>query len=191
MYFNSLSFVFFFPVVALVFHLLGYRWRWVWLLAASYFFYSCWRPEFLILVIISTVTDYWAGQRMGGLPDKKSRRPYLAFSLIVNLGLLCYFKYASFIIDNISLMVDLSTLVSLPPTADILPPGISFYTLQTLGYSIDVYRGKVRPERHLGIFRFTSVTFLNWWPVPLNGPQTLFPNCAQTSLSVMPTCAPG
>jgi alginate O-acetyltransferase complex protein AlgI len=136
-------------------------------LGASYYFYMSWRPDFLILIVISTLIDYTAGRLMGRTPEKAKRKKYLALSLASNLGLLLTFKYFNFILSSISATLDfLQVDQNIPELNLLLPVGISFYTFQTLSYSIDVYRGKKEPEKHLGIFAL----YVSFFPQLVAGP---------------------
>lgn len=171
MLFHSLGFLLFLPLVAWLHHLLPHRFRWILLLGASYWFYAAWKIEYLPLIMVSTLVDYLAGLRMGSLPDRRSRRPTLLLAVAINFGLLAFFKYATFAIDlfrqSLELLPSLSIDASQWPTLQILLPiGISFYTFQTIGYSIDVYRGKIQPERHLGIF----AVYVSFFPQLVAGP---------------------
>ena len=167
MLFNSLDFVFFFPLVVCAYFLTPHRYRWVLLLAASYYFYACWKAEYLVLIVASTLVDYGVGLRMGSLPTRKARRPYLILSLCSNLGILFAFKYFNFFNESVRALFDQFNLFYDVPAFDVLlPVGISFYTFQTLAYSIDVYRGKQQPERHLGIFAL----YVSFFPQLVAGP---------------------
>ncbi|MDQ1256240.1 MAG: hypothetical protein QG656_836 [Candidatus Hydrogenedentes bacterium] len=167
MLFNSLHFALFFPVVALLHFLLPYRYRWMFLLAASYYFYMAWIPKYVLLLMLSTLVDYTAGLLMGRTESKTIRRRYLCISLAMNLGMLFFFKYFNFFNENLR---DLFEYLALPynvsPSKWLLPVGISFYTFQTVGYAIDVYRGQIKPEKHLGIFAL----YVSFFPQLVAGP---------------------
>ena len=167
MLFNSLRFAVFFPTVILLYYLLPHRWRWVLLLAASYFFYMSWRPEYIVLILLSTGIDYFASMRMAQLPSKQGRKKYLLLSLATNLGLLFAFKYFNFLNDSArALFAALDISYGVPALNVLLPVGISFYTFQTLSYTVDVYNGKIEPERHLGRF----AVYVAFWPQLVAGP---------------------
>ncbi len=147
--FNSFEFLIFFPVVTLAYFLMPHRFRLVFLLLASYYFYMCWRPEYIILILASTLVDYFAGLGMGRTDDRKKRRKFLLMSLFANLGLLFTFKYFNFFADSLNHLFAAVRLDAQMPALDVLlPVGISFYTFQTLSYTIDVYRGETQPERN-------------------------------------------
>ncbi len=96
MFFNSLHYVIFLPIVVAFYFLIPPRRRWIFLLAASYYFYMCWKMEYIVLILASTIVDYYAGLHMGRIKDKSKRRKFLVLSLISNLGLLFAFKYFNF-----------------------------------------------------------------------------------------------
>lgn len=168
MLFNSLAFVVFFPTVVALYFASPNRWRWAVLLAASYWFYGTWRPEYLLLLMASTGVDYWAGLRIAGAATASRRKAWLVVSLVSNLGMLGYFKYAAFLSDAVqSVATPLGIVLNEVPAFDpLLPVGISFYTFQTLAYSIDVYRGDIVPERHLGRFAL----YVAFFPQLVAGP---------------------
>jgi alginate O-acetyltransferase complex protein AlgI len=167
MLFNSLGFLLFFPVVIALYFALSHKYRWMMLLGASYYFYMCWKPEYIVLIAGSTLIDYYCGLRMSNIPDKKDRRIYLILSLFVNLGLLFFFKYFNFFSKSVHDTFEMFNIFVDTPAFDyLLPVGISFYTFQTLSYTIDVYNGKTQPEKHLGIFAL----FVSFWPQLVAGP---------------------
>ena len=141
MLFNSFQFLVFFPIVGALYFATPDRFRWLLLLGASYYFYMCWRPEYVLLIVASTLIDYFVAIRMAGCPNKPDRRKYLWLSLLGNLGLLFTFKYANFASETLREVLDFAAVDYTPPLLDVLLPiGISFYTFQTLSYTIDVYR---------------------------------------------------
>ena len=160
MLFNSFAFLLFFPLVVAVHFLLPARARWVHQLLASYAFYMWWEPAYALLILASTVVDWAVARRMPAV-EGRSRQVLLGVSLLVNLGLLFSFKYYDF--ANAQLAVVLQALgVAWTPHASslLLPVGISFYTFQTLAYTIDVYRGRQEPERNLARFAL----YVCFWP---------------------------
>ncbi|MEZ5197697.1 MAG: hypothetical protein R2764_15300 [Bacteroidales bacterium] len=153
MLFNSLAFVYFLPAVIIFYYLLPYRFRWGMLLLASYYFYMCWKVEYILLIVASTLVDYFAGLMMGRQTEKGKRLLFLIISLVTNLGLLFAFKYYNFFSESMNdLFSNVSIVYRFPDLNVLLPVGISFYTFQTLSYTIDVYYGKLKPEKHLGYF---------------------------------------
>ena len=146
MAFNSLTFLIFFAVV-LCLHNLPLTWRAkkLNLLAASYIFYAAWNPPFILLLWISTLTDWYASRKIA-IAKGTAKRLYLFLSILVNLSMLGYFKYGAFVEDNFAALLHLfGANYSSSDSSIILPLGISFYTFQSMSYSIDVYRGKQRP----------------------------------------------
>ena len=166
MLFNSLAFAVFLPAVIAAYWLARGRARtWV-LLAASYVFYGWWDIRFLTLIVISTLTDYSIGIRLENEASTR-RRALLATSAIVNLGMLALFKYWNFFIESAaSLISEVGAEPNLPVLQVILPVGISFYTFQTMSYTIDVYRRKLSPERDLDRFAL----FVAFFPQLVAGP---------------------
>lgn len=147
MLFNSYTFILFFVLVLAV-HYLPIPWRpkKLFLLLASYFFYATWNPPFVVLLWISTLADWFIAKALNQAKRKTIRRILVVGSLVVNLGLLGYFKYSAFLLDNfIALMSLVGWKVQLQPASVILPVGISFYTFQTLSYTLDIYRRKAQP----------------------------------------------
>lgn len=168
MQFHSFEYIVFLLVVIFVYFSSPYRFRWIVLLASSYFFYGTWRVDFLSLLVISTITDYFAGIRIEETQDPVIRKLILWVSLTVNLGLLFVFKYTGALWELIWKLLALGGAAPVPftPIDIILPLGISFYTFQTLSYTIDVYRGRIQAERHFGYFAL----YVAFFPQLLAGP---------------------
>ncbi|RKY20814.1 MAG: MBOAT family protein [Planctomycetota bacterium] len=172
MAFNSWQYVLFLPLVVGLHFALPARQRWLLLLLASYVFYACWEPAYLILIVASTLVDYACGLGMGAAPGDARRSParrraLLCISLLCNLGLLFTFKYWDFFATAVHEALGWAGVGWDSPTLDVLlPVGISFYTFQTLSYTIEVYRGNQRPERHLGIFAL----YVSYFPQLVAGP---------------------
>jgi len=167
MLFNSIHFLFFFPIVVICYFLLPFKYRWVFLLIASYYFYMAWKPGYVVLLVLSTGLDYFAGIMMSRQTEQSRRRKYLILSLAGNLGLLFFFKYFNFFnrtLINIGQYFSLS--YQIPYSSFLLPIGISFYTFQTLSYSIDVYWGRLPAEKHFGKFAL----FVSFFPQLVAGP---------------------
>lgn len=180
MLFNSAEFLVFFPIVVGIYFLTPHRWRWVLLLAASYYFYMSWKAEYIFLILLSTGIDYWAGLQMGKRAERTARRPFLILSLCSNLGILFAFKYFNFFNDSTRALFDgLNIFYDVPAFNVLLPVGISFYTFQTLSYSIDVFRGRQEPERHLGIFALYVAFFPQLVAGPIERSLNLLPQFRQ------------
>ena len=176
MWFNSWEFLYFFVIVLVVYYCLSRRGQNVWLLAASYFFYGWWDWRFLSLILGSTLVDYFAAKYIFDTDDPKKRRLGLTCSLLMNLGALGIFKYFNFFIDSFvalgaAIGVNLDT-----PVMRLLPPmGISFYTFQTLSYTIDVYRKKQVPTNDLLDFALYVTFFPQLVAGPIERASTLLP----------------
>ena len=168
MLFNSFSFAVFFAVV-LVLHRLPLPWtvkKWQ-LVFASYLFYMAWNPPFVVLLWISTVVDWWVGRRLYESHVARERKKWLWVSLGVNLGLLGYFKYAGFVLENfVAVLRGLGIDYAPAPPDIVLPLGISFYTFQTLSYTFSIYRREARPAPHFVDFAL----FVTFFPQLVAGP---------------------
>ena len=167
MAFNSLIFLIFFAVVLCLHNLpLAWRAKKMNLLAASYIFYAAWNPPFILLLWISTLTD-WLASRKIAVTAGNTRRLYLVLSILVNLGMLGYFKYGVFLENNFAALLNLFGIAYSGSESNIvLPLGISFYTFQSMSYSIDVYRGKQRPCESLLDFAL----YVSFFPQLVAGP---------------------
>ena len=170
MIFNSIEFAIFLPIVFLLYWT-GKRYipksqNYV-LLVASYFFYGWWDYRFLALIFASSLVDYIVARRILHSESKKKKNSLLCLSLLMNLGMLAYFKYANFFIDS---FIDSFSLIGFNFNVDslelILPVGISFYTFQTLSYTIDVWKGQLRPINDAVAF----FSFVSFFPQLVAGP---------------------
>ena len=167
MIFNSYAFLAFFPIVTLAYYLMPMRARRPWLLAASYYFYMCWNAQYALLIAASTLVTYLCALALGRMEAKAGRRAVLALGLAINLGILCFFKYFGFFTDTFArIAARLGVRLEIPAFDVLLPVGISFYTFQALGYMIDVYRGKLPPERSL----MRYALFVSFFPQLVAGP---------------------
>src|SRR5580700_10722651 len=163
MLFDSLQFAVFFPVVCGLFWTLPERFRWLLLLVSSYYFYMCWRPEYALVLVVITAIDFFVGLSLAKATQPKARRAILLASLAANLGILFFFKYYNFAALSIN---SLTATAVIPAMGLVLPIGLSFHTFQSMGYTIDVYRRKVEPERNWGTF----ATFIVFFPQLVAGP---------------------
>ena len=175
MLFNSINFLIFFPIVVLIYFVFPCKWRHIWLLLTSYYFYMCWNPEYVVLLIISTIITYMCGyllERMSqniniGLERRKRlMKLILASSFIINIGTLIYFKYTGFFIDTLNTLLNKIHFSKIPSFDILLPVGISFYIFQALGYTMDVYRGKVKSEKNV----LKYALFVSFFPQLVAGP---------------------
>ena len=161
MLFNSVEYLFFLPFVFIVYWLLQRQLKAqnIFVLAVSYFFYGLWDYRFLSLIIISSLLDFLIGLNLSKTKVPAKRKVLLGCSLFVNLGFLFFFKYFNFFVDSFAtLLGNFNIPVHLPTLSIILPVGISFYTFQTLSYTIDIYRGKLEPTKSIINF-FAYVAF--------------------------------
>nr|MDQ3102023.1 MBOAT family protein [Bacteroidota bacterium] len=176
MIFNSLPFVIFL-IVVFALHWTPFsrsgRHQNIILLIASYVFYGWWDVRFLSLILISSLIDYVLGMKIADTANERWRRIFLMISLSTNLGLLFFFKYFNFFVSSFKLAFGLADEPSMLDI--ILPVGISFYTFQTLSYTIDIYRRQLEPNRNLIEF----LTFVSFFPQLVAGPieraRTLLP----------------
>lgn len=167
MLFNSIQFLLFFFVVCIVYYILqGNKARNLFLLVASYYFYMNWEPIYAVLILLSTIITYVCGLLVEKSNDKH-RIIYLVVSLLLNLGILFIFKYYDFINSSVTFLLSQWGLKwDVPNLHLLLPVGISFYTFQAIGYSIDVYRGTIPAERNF----FTYALFVSFFPQLVAGP---------------------
>lgn len=167
MQFTSFEFILFFVIVYALYRLLNHHRQNRLLLLASYIFYGCWDWRFLSLIFLSTVVDFYCGNKIYNCSQIKGKRRYLYFSLIVNLGALGFFKYFNFFSENLQILTSsLGFTLSNFTLNIILPVGISFYTFQTLSYTIDIYNNKLKPEKHF----LDYALFVAFFPQLVAGP---------------------
>jgi len=177
MVFNSYTFIAFF-IVMLILHNLPFPWKVkkVNLLLASYIFYAAWNPPFILLLWLSTVVDYFVGRALYNQENKHKRKLLLVVSLIGNLGMLCFFKYGGFLLENFTHLVNLFGMDYHPAKPNIiLPAGISFYTFTTLCYTIDMYKRKSEPVKSLLDFSLFVTFFPHLVAGPIVRPPQLVP----------------
>jgi alginate O-acetyltransferase complex protein AlgI len=177
MLFNSYSFVIFFALI-LVLHNLRFSWKTkkINLLVASYLFYAAWNPPFILLLWLSTVVDFFVGKALYHQENKTKKRLLLVVSLIGNLGMLCFFKYGTFLLENFTLLVNAMGIEFQPAEPNIiLPAGISFYTFTTLCYTIDMYKKESAPVKSLLDFSLFVTFFPHLVAGPIVRPPQLVP----------------
>ena len=174
MLFNSIEFLIFFPVVTTLFFLLPHRFRWSLLLTASCFFYMFFKPEYILILAFTIVIDYFAGILLENEQDKKRKKLYLIASLVANIGVLAIFKYYNFINDNITGIAGAMGYSNPIPYLEILLPiGLSFHTFQAMSYTIEVYRGHQKAERHFGIYSLYVMFYPQLVAGPIERPQNI------------------
>ena len=176
MTFNSLQYLIFFPIVAILHFVIPRKYRWIMLLAASYYFYMSWNPNLVFLIAFTTVVSYGAALLMERTENPKARKAYLIVTLVACLGVLFFYKYFNFLSSSVTGLLRAFRLPVKDHLLDlILPVGISFYTFQTLSYVIDVYRGTIPPERHFGYYALFVSFFPQLVAGPIERPQNLLP----------------
>ena len=167
MLFNSLEYFLFLPLVFLLYYSLPGKYRWALLLACSYYFYMCWEVNYIFLIFTSTLIDYFSAIKIEQASSKSAKKSWMFLSIASNLGILFFFKYFNFFTDTIELSLGVFNIKTAFPDFDILlPVGISFYTFQSLSYTIDVYKGESKAERHFGYFAL----FVSYFPQLVAGP---------------------
>ncbi len=173
MLFNSFEFLFFFPLVTLVYFILPHKYRWFHLLMASCYFYMAFVPVYILILGFTIVIDYYAGlfieRSQGG-----TRKRYLILSLIANISVLCIFKYYNFFNLNLSNTLHHFGMQNhLPYLSIFLPIGLSFHTFQAMSYTIEVYRGNQKAEKHFGIYALYVMFYPQLVAGPIERPQNI------------------
>ena len=170
MLFNSIEFAIFFPIIFILYFLFfnnNIRYRNLFIICISYFFYAMWDWRFLSLIIISSIADYLIGFKIYDSKDEKTRRGFLLLSVIINIGILGFFKYFNFFTDSLLSLFELfGWTYSYRRLNIILPVGISFYTFQTLSYTLDIYRKRLTPTKDITSF----FAFVSFFPQLVAGP---------------------
>jgi alginate O-acetyltransferase complex protein AlgI len=168
MLFNSLTFVVFFAVVLIAYwDMRNWEDRKNLLLVASYIFYGAWNPPFAALLFGTTAMDFYLGRKMGRVNTPAERKVWLVISVAVNLSMLGFFKYGNFLLENFTWVLARGGIQYKPPHLDVfLPIGISFYTFHSLSYTLDIYRGVMKPVRSLRDFTLA----VSFFPQLVAGP---------------------
>src|SRR5216110_981724 len=168
MLFNSLTFiVFFVVVVTLYWSLGGWQVRKNVLVVASYIFYGAWNPPFAALLFTTTAMDFWLGRKIGKTQIRSAKKRWLVASVCINLSMLGFFKYGNFLLQNFQWLLARVGIIYQPPHLDILlPVGISFYTFHSLSYTLDIYRGVLKPTKSLRDF----ILAVSFFPQLVAGP---------------------
>jgi alginate O-acetyltransferase complex protein AlgI len=166
MLFNSLHFLLFLPTVVLLYYALPYRFRWILIFAASCYFYMAFIPAYILVLFFVILIDYFSALLIERNEGRR-RRLYLVCSLVSNIALLGFFKYFNFLTGNVSEVLGfLGVDVGVRTLDIILPIGLSFHTFQSMSYTIEVYRGRQKAERHLGYF----ADYVLFFPQMVAGP---------------------
>ncbi len=167
MLFNSSRFLIFFHIVVFLYYLLPKKARNLWLLVASYYFYMCWNAKYALLILTSTVVTYLSGLLIEKADTDKKKKVVVAASLVINLGILCFFKYTNYLLSILIYVFGKVGIALTVPEFDILlPVGISFYTFQALSYTMDVYRKDIYAEKNF----FRYALFVSFFPQLVAGP---------------------
>src|SRR5687767_9029447 len=177
MVFNSYTFIAFF-IIVLILHNLSFSWKVkkINLLLASYIFYAAWNPPFILLLWLSTVVDFYVGRALYRENNRAKKRMLLILSLIGNLGMLCFFKYGNFLLENFTAIVNAAGIDFHPAKPNIiLPAGISFYTFTTLCYTIDMYKKRSEPVKSMLDFSLFVTFFPHLVAGPIVRPEQLVP----------------
>ena len=183
MLFNSWQFAVFLPIVFFVYYALNDTYRWIFLLGASYFFYMSWNPKLVVLIAGTTLISYFCAIRVEETPDRRGKKGWMLLGLLTSLAILFFFKYYNFFAESAASILRLFSLPARDLTLNlILPVGISFYTFQTLSYVIDVYRGELRAERHLGYYALYVIFFPQLVAGPIERPGNLIPQLREKTV---------
>jgi alginate O-acetyltransferase complex protein AlgI len=173
MLFNSFEFLYFFILVTSLYFLLPHRYRWLLLLISSCYFYMRFVPVYILILAGTIIIDYFAGILLES-PDRKNRKLILGISLMANIGILAVFKYYNFLCQNFNLLLhSLNSGEQLPYLNILLPIGLSFHTFQAMSYTIEVYRGNHKAERHFGIYALYVMFYPQLVAGPIERPQNI------------------
>jgi alginate O-acetyltransferase complex protein AlgI len=180
MLFNSFQFLLFFLIVTPCYYLTPQAWRWLLLLLASCWFYAAFIPAYLLVLFAVILIDYTAGRLMEFTAGRK-RKALLAMSIAGNLGVLVIFKYYNFFVDNVDQLLAAMGLHTraFPLWHILLPIGLSFHTFQAMSYTLEVYKGRWRPEKHFGIYALYVMFYPQLVAGPIERPARLLPQFYQ------------
>lgn len=174
MLFNSIQFLVFFLIVTFIYFAISHKFRWLWLLITSYYFYMSWNANYAVLIALSTITTFASGiliDRSNRLADKKRsvqlKKLWVFLSVFINFGILFMFKYYNYFSHSLErILMHFHNPIYIPSFDYLLPVGISFYTFQALSYTIDVYRNDIKAEKNLGKYAL----FVSFFPQLVAGP---------------------
>ncbi len=173
MLFNSFEFLLFFPIVTIIYFLLPHKFRWFHLLVASCIFYMYFIPIYIFILFLTIIIDYIAGIMIENATDKR-KKLFLIMSIFANVGVLAVFKYYNFFIQNINEALHLTNKANALSLLNIvLPIGLSFHTFQAMSYTIEVYRGKQKAEKHFGIYSLYVMFYPQLVAGPIERPQNM------------------
>lgn len=167
MIFNSIDFLIFFGIVFSLYFFVPTKFKWLFLLIASYFFYGCWKIGYLVFLIVPTILIYFIGLKIGQTQAKHRRKLFLIFGLIAGLGFLVVYKYTDFLGGSLYSLAGLFVAgLKYNPLNLLWPIGISFYSFKMVSYLVDVYNDNAKPEKHFGYFAL----YVSFFPQLLMGP---------------------
>lgn len=199
MLFNSFEFIYFLIIMVVGYYLISNTYRWLWLLLGSYYFYTTSEPVLVLLLMFSTIVDYFCGLYIYKTDSKKYKKLYLGLSICINVGLLIAFKYLSFFSSSLNQVLDILGIPLFSSEQDqgynlsssLLPVGISFYTFQTMSYTIEVYRNNIKPEKHLGLFALYVSFFPQLVAGPIEKASRLIPQLKKNIVLSLPNIEKG
>ncbi len=173
MLFNSLEFLIFFPIVVALYYAIDHKYRWLLLLASSCYFYMVFVPVYILILGFTIIIDYFAGILLENTHGRR-RKIWLIASIIANTGVLAIFKYYNFLNENLTVLLHgFSYQNPIPYLSILLPIGLSFHTFQAMSYTIEVYRGHQKAERHFGIYALYVMFFPQLVAGPIERPQNM------------------
>jgi alginate O-acetyltransferase complex protein AlgI len=176
MLFNSIDFVIFYIIVTVLYFAVPHKLKWIILLAASCYFYMAFVPVYILILGFTIVVDYFAGIYIENEHVPRRRKMLLAASLIANVGILVVFKYFNFLNLNVDILLHKFNYHNpIPYLTILLPIGLSFHTFQAMSYTIEVYRGNQKAERHFGIYSLYVMFYPQLVAGPIERPQNILP----------------
>lgn len=180
MLFNSLNFIIFIIAVFLIYPRLPHRGQNIFLILASYIFYGFWDWRFIFLLFALTIINFVFGQLLGQSVKQERKKLLVTVATVANLGILCFFKYFNFFIESAASLLSVFGLrPNLPSLQIILPLGISFYTFQIMTYTLDIYRGKLKPTKSFVDFALFVSFFPQLFAGPISRATSLLPQTAK------------
>lgn len=176
MLFNSIEFLFFFPIVTLFFFLIPHKFRWLFLLLASCFFYMYFKAIYIFILVFTIILDYRLGILIENSSTPKRRKQLLVISIVANVAVLAAFKYYNFFSENLNSLCDaVGMQAHLPYLSLVIPIGLSFHTFQAMSYTIEVYRGHQQAEKKAGLYALYILFYPQVIAGPIERPQHLLP----------------
>ncbi len=191
MLFNSLQYAVFLPIVLALYWIVPHKWRWTAVLVSSYYFYMCWNAKYLLLIMFITGISYVGALGVEGAREQKQKKLWVGLVIAVSLALLFVFKYFNFLSETLYSIFSMAHIDAPQVTLNLLlPVGISFYTFQSIGYIVDVYRGDIEAEHHVGKYAAFVAFFPQLVAGPIEGASNLMPQLkTERHFSVVCKCA--